>query len=261
MEGICRRHESPSVPASSLALSLVVLAGLILASSVAAQSDCRRWRDHRLVCPRRRSPAPACTTPNLNTAQIARNPAQQGEFHFGASPSLDQRIITATGTLTKEVDLLNLRVTVDASNLYLFPECQSRHSASTASNAVRIPGRHRRRHRQPHRAGRWRRDFARSARRWPRHGATWSRHTSRAARWAATTRSAPRRRAVYSAPETFVHRHRRRQEDRHRCDGAAHPEPAGSAGRERQAPALQRRGHVQLTVPRHCPPTACQTAA
>ncbi len=57
--------------------------------------------------------------PNSNTGHVARNAAQAGEFNW-RDAVLDQRIITATGTLTEEIDLRNFRVTADATNLYLF---------------------------------------------------------------------------------------------------------------------------------------------
>lgn len=55
--------------------------------------------------------------PNPNTAQVARNPQQQGEFIWRDAVH-DQRI-SATTTITKDVDLRTFRVTGDATNLYL----------------------------------------------------------------------------------------------------------------------------------------------
>ncbi len=55
--------------------------------------------------------------PNLNTGQVARNAAQQGEFIW-RDTFHDQRII-ATSAITRDADLRTFKVTGDATNLYV----------------------------------------------------------------------------------------------------------------------------------------------
>lgn len=56
--------------------------------------------------------------PNPNTGQVARSPAQSGEYIWRDIYN-DQRVITSTATITHDVDLRTFRVTGDATNLYL----------------------------------------------------------------------------------------------------------------------------------------------
>ncbi|HJZ49210.1 MAG TPA: hypothetical protein VKE41_18660, partial [Roseiflexaceae bacterium] len=58
-------------------------------------------------------------TVNLNTGQVARNPAQQGEFIW-RDVFNDHRVITSTTTITRDVDLRTFRATGDSANLYLY---------------------------------------------------------------------------------------------------------------------------------------------
>src|SRR6266545_2238964 len=57
--------------------------------------------------------------PNPNTGQVARNPAQAGEYIWRDIYN-DQRVITSTATITRDVDLRTFRATGDATNLYLY---------------------------------------------------------------------------------------------------------------------------------------------
>src|SRR5262245_50104698 len=105
-----KRHRAPL-----LALSLVMLTALLLSAGVAAHpitvdGSIGDWFEV--------APALPGAHPNSNTGHVARNAAQQGEFNWRDAVA-DQRIGAST-ILTKEVDLLNFRVTADAANLYLF---------------------------------------------------------------------------------------------------------------------------------------------
>jgi uncharacterized repeat protein (TIGR01451 family) len=57
--------------------------------------------------------------PNPNTGQVARDPAQSGEYIWRDIYN-DQRVITSTATITRDVDLRTFRATGDATNLYLY---------------------------------------------------------------------------------------------------------------------------------------------
>ncbi len=57
--------------------------------------------------------------PNPNTVQVTRNPAQAGEYIWRDIYN-DQRVITSTATITRDVDLRTFRATGDATNLYLY---------------------------------------------------------------------------------------------------------------------------------------------
>ncbi|MFL5807722.1 MAG: lamin tail domain-containing protein, partial [Roseiflexaceae bacterium] len=117
---------------ASFALGLAILAGLLMSASAVAHpvtvdGAIGDWFATAPIT----SPG---AHPNSNTGQVARNPAQQGEFNW-RDAALDQRIITATGTLTKEVDLRNFRVTADTANLYLFLHVEAA-TAINGPNAV-----------------------------------------------------------------------------------------------------------------------------
>src|SRR5215475_2512130 len=58
-------------------------------------------------------------TVNLNTGQVARNPAQQGEFIW-RDVFNDHRVISSTTAITRDVDLRTFRATGDSANLYLY---------------------------------------------------------------------------------------------------------------------------------------------
>src|SRR5690242_8790683 len=119
-----KRHRVPM-----LALSLVVLAGLLLSGGVAAHPIVVDGAigDWFAVTPIT-SPG---AHPNSNTGHVARDAAQEGEFNWRDAVS-DQRIGAST-ILTKEVDLLNFRVTADTANLYLFLHVEAVTALSGAS--------------------------------------------------------------------------------------------------------------------------------
>jgi uncharacterized repeat protein (TIGR01451 family) len=116
---------------STLALSLVALAGLLLSAGVAAHpitvdGSIGDWFEVTPIT----SPG---AHPNSNTGHVARNAAQAGEFNWRDAVA-DQRIGAAT-ILTKEVDLLNFRVTADTTNLYMFLHVEAA-TALTGPSAV-----------------------------------------------------------------------------------------------------------------------------
>jgi uncharacterized repeat protein (TIGR01451 family) len=117
---------------TALALSLAMLAGLWLsahavAHNVTIDGSIGDWFETASTTVPGSITKPG--TVNLNTGQVARNPAQQGEIIW-RDVFNDHRVITSTPTITRDVDLRTFRATGDSANLYLYLNVDSVHNLS-----------------------------------------------------------------------------------------------------------------------------------